>query len=352
MQRLVDGADNEATDELESGWNLVIKFLRELLARYRLLIVVMVVLVVGTLGRYMSMQPVYTATAVIGPPGPSPTSSFMSGADNIGRGSTGSVARRLLGGPGAASTNDPFQEYLQLLQSVRLTEVLIEKDHILQQLFPTRWDAQKKAWRPPGTVHEIIGVIKRAFHRPVKDAPDVDTLTDFLRSNLQVETGGSIAGAKLSPLLGAATYPTVTFDYVDPQKAKDILNTILLEADNIIRQDQRKDVSARLTFLKAELPKVMSSDQRDALISVMSGQQQLQMMIEADKRFASTLIDPPYASETPTSPINPKSAILGAMMFSIAIWIGLVFFATRFKSIRAVTDKVERVVSFGRFLKT
>jgi hypothetical protein len=149
---------------------------------------------------------------------------------------------------------------------------------------------------------------------------------------LAVESANSKADSLLSGV--SSTYSRVTFTYGDPQQAEKLLNLILHEADEIIRQDQRHDVSARMAFLGREIPTVTVSDQRESLIALLSNQEQLQMMIEADKRFASSLIDPPYASQWPTSPGPIVGHVAIAIVLSVFVWAGLVFAAMRFEPVR------------------
>ena len=80
---------------------------------------------------------------------------------------------------------------------------------------------------------------------------------------------------------------------------------------------------ARIVYLKEALPDITLTGQKDVLSGLLADQQQSMMTIRADKRYASTLVDPPNASNMPTSPSLFQT--LGLMiMLAIGVWIALV----------------------------
>ena len=184
----------------------------------RLYPIVVAVWIIITFTLYAFTKPQYTAEALVGPPGPSPTDSMLS---SITDGGVGGIARKVLGGSGASGSNDPYQEYLQLLPSSRLSQVLIEKDHLLQIIYSDRWDADTKRWKTGGPLHFVTDPIKRLLHRPIYYGPDTDTLTNYLSHSLTVVGSSNGAGSMLIP--GTATYTKVSFEYDDPHQAEEIL---------------------------------------------------------------------------------------------------------------------------------
>jgi hypothetical protein len=102
-----------------------------------------------------------------------------------------------------------------------------------------------------------------------------------------------------------------------------LLGLILREADDIIREDKRRDVAARIAYLNTALEHLSLADQKPELIDVLSQQEQEMMMIESDHLFASTLIDQPYA---PLKPTAPSPIVDSAIAFALACiaWLGIV----------------------------
>lgn len=324
-------------DQSGFDWSRLFSSFSVLRNYIRLYPIVVAVWIIITFTLYAFTKPQYTAEALVGPPGPSPTDSMLS---SITDGGVGGIARKVLGGSGASGSNDPYQEYLQLLPSSRLSQVLIEKDHLLQIIYSDRWDADTKRWKTGGPLHFVTDPIKRLLHRPIYYGPDTDTLTNYLSHSLTVVGSSNGAGSMLIP--GTATYTKVSFEYDDPHQAEEILNTILLETDQIIREDQRRDVLARISFLRDELSRVTISDERSALISILSDQEQLLAMIQADHRYASNLIVTPYASPVPTSPKSPTQTLILAIVFSTFAWAAIVIFGPRIERVGQFIRRFER----------
>jgi hypothetical protein len=145
-----------------------------------------------------------------------------------------------------------------------------------------------------------------------------------------------VASGMSALIPGSATYTQVTFESDDPHRAEAILNTILLAPDQIVREDQRRDVVARISALKNELAQVTVSDERSSLIEVLTAQEQVLTMIQADHRYASNLVVPPFASPWPKSP-TPLGCIIVAILVTLIVWIGLVFLSSRVRWIGSLT---------------
>jgi hypothetical protein len=258
-------------------------------------------------------HPVYTATAIVGPADKS-DEPFGQGAEGALSGGLGGIAKHLhVGGAlGQEGTDDTFDEYTALLTSNRLLEILVRKDHVLQEIFASDWDRIHHRWLPHDDfIHRTIDTAKVLLHRPVKRARDQDDLQEYFKTRLVVD-----------PSL-ETSFATVTLRFGSPQGAEHLLGLILHEADDIIREDKRRDVAARIAYLNTALEHLSLADQKPELIDVLSQQEQEMMMIESDHLYASTLIDQPYA---PLKPTAPSPIVDGAIAFALACmaWLGIV----------------------------
>jgi hypothetical protein len=93
-----------------------------------------------------------------------------------------------------------------------------------------------------------------------------------------------------------------------------------------MRVDKRKDIEARITYLQQQLQKVTLEDQRTVLASLLGAQQNTMMIIAADHRYASYVVEPPY---TPKKPAWPNFlGVVGLIVFlTIVFWgIAILFF--------------------------
>ena len=137
-------------------------------------------------------------------------------------------------------------------------------------------------------------------------------------------------------LLGSSGYMTVSLSMTGRAKSEQVLRIILDRADDIIRQEQLRDVKARIAYINSELPNITASEQRLALIQILSSQEELKTMMVADHRYASTLVDPPAAPPLPSSPMSPGKAFLASLflaLVALAALVGLgerVHFLSRF----------------------
>lgn len=327
-------------DEGLLDWARVWSFFSILWSYHRLFGVIFVVAAVCIGVWYATAKQTYTAVAVIGPPGPSPTGSMIA---SMGVGSlTSGLSAKILGGLGSNS-KDPFQEYLQLLPSSRLCEALIGRDHFLQTIYYRRWDNSEKKWKAPGGILRVVNFVKWVLNRPIMDRPGVDDLMNYLTRHISIDASKS---TQFDRLTDNSPYKKVSFTYGNPKEAERLLNIILLETDRIIRDEQRRDVTARIAFLRGQLSHTtLSVDERAALISILSSQEQLLSMIHADTRFATTLVIPPYASPTPTSPPGPRTIAVVIVMLSVFVWVGIVFLGTYDK-------RVERRIAYFKYDRT
>lgn len=310
-----DGGDEESQTANEI-WRGVVAFLNRLLSHIWLFPFVLAFFAVLALLMYVCLTPIFTAYAMIGPPNASPVSAMQSEANSAGQ-----SVRRLLGG-GAGGGNDPFLEYQQLLSSSRLVDDLIQKDHLLQTIFASQWDASRQDWYPPNGLHNVVASLKRALNRPVSDHPDKHALQEFLTSQFSLYPATSTTASLLA---SNSSFMIASLQYGDPQQAERILETVLTRADNIIREEQRRDILARISYLQSELPSVTQTAQRGVLIDILSSQEELKTMMVADKRYAFTLVDPPHADRDPTFPMRPGRAAIVVVLLSVAATLGLVF---------------------------
>jgi|SRR5665213_339342 len=281
-------------------WGFLDKF-----RTYHLLLWPMLVMfIIASLVLIATSKSDYMATAVVGP---SVSLDAISSSSSLQ-----GVARRFKVGSLLGQQNgDPFDEYVSLLTSNRLAERLAREPGLLAKVFAEQWDSKNNRWYTRGSV---LDDFRRLLHRPIKPSPDADDLAKYLASHLA--TSVSLE----------TSYATVSFDYMDRQAAESILNLILLDADNIIRDDKRRDVAARISYLTRALGDITLTDQKMSIIGTLTDQQQEMMIIQSDQRFASTLIDPPHAPFRPVSP-DPLKDLMVSIALAILLWAMLIYFA-------------------------
>jgi uncharacterized protein involved in exopolysaccharide biosynthesis len=275
-----------------------------------LLVVLIILFMVAATLMMAFSRPTYVATAVIGPPGQKLDATDLSGAS----GAAASLASRLGLKRSLGGADTTYDKYMSVLTSNRLSVGLTRDTDVMQRVFRERWDPEAREWRKVGgPVFEAKRALKQLLHYPVKTAPDADDLSKYLATKLTID----------APL--SSQFATVSITGQTPDEAEAVLAAILKEADNLIREERRRDVAARIAYLEAALPKIDAADQRTSLTAVLSEQQQSMMEIAADQRYAYSLVDPPHAKPIPVAP-SPKSNYVLAVLLALVCWAGIIVF--------------------------
>jgi uncharacterized protein involved in exopolysaccharide biosynthesis len=106
-----------------------------------------------------------------------------------------------------------------------------------------------------------------------------------------------------------------------PQLAVDLLSNLHREADRIIRDQERRRVTAYLDYLNRELPKVANTENRTAMTDLIVEQQRQLMMLSAENvSFASEIVEPP---SIPYRPIGPGGLMVLIMFTAVGLGAGL-----------------------------
>jgi hypothetical protein len=289
---------------------------------------------------YAAGKPTYTAQAIIGPPNPSPGNQMLS---NMGSGSGQSLSSRLRGSLSGGSSNDPFSEYQQLLLSPRLPVELYGSRNFMPLAFKDSWDFEKNTWMQPGMLHNLISGLKRFMHRPVVDHPDIVAVGRYLDSHFTIVQSEAIGRSGVSSLMAPTSdYYTLSLTADDPQMAEKLLGMIMSRTDDILRQELLRDVNARIAYIRSELPNITQADQREVMIQILASQENIKVMLVADKRFAYVLVSPPYASVVPTSPMRPTKAVKILFLFSLILWVGMVALEPKLSLLQKILPRFRR----------
>jgi|GEM_PF-3237888 len=306
-------------------------FALDMLARlyaFRLLLMVIVLSCVGLwFIVYVRSTPVYTAETVIGPPSPSPINSMLT---SMGGGATG----KLLGAFSGNSNYAPYDQFQQVIVSQRMIQELAETKGFLPSVFRGAWDSQTNNWKKPTSLAGYVSAIKKLMHRPVVDHPDSEMLGSYLAQTLSIQPikNSNTALSTLSAI--DSKYLKVSYSASDPKEAERILNIIMNKADGIIRNQLLTDVNARIAFIESELQRVTPNEQKEALINILTNQEDIRMMLVADKRFSYQVVSMPHASYIPTSPLSPGRSLAIDLAMALALWVGLVMLEERIASLQ------------------
>jgi hypothetical protein len=226
-----------------------------------------------------------------------------------------SITKKLgFGGPSNAN-EDLFDQYTRVLRSYRLADVLTGRPEFLALAFPESYDPATGRLRPRGAFMGMVSDSVKAFiGLPLGPSAEDDRIFHFLKDNLSIST----------PHEGQTDISEVSFRFRDRDSSQRILEIVLKEADSLMRADKKADIAARIAYLKAQLATTTFEDQRSAIISLLTMQQNTMMVITADHRYASYVVEPPHTPQKATWP-DLISVVALILFLTFALWSAAIF---------------------------
>jgi len=233
-----------------------------------------------------SAKPTYTATMTV---------SQSEGAPRPGLslGQYASAAAAVGIDIGGSADDANFTKFKVLLDSDLLSVALFRRDDLKPFLFGPGWNPETRTFsRPTGFTFELKEFIKGILGLRTWATPGPTEVRSALKRSLTFTADRQTGLVKI-----------FVQDF-SPESATFFLRTVVLEADALIRDAAKVRASNRIRYLNEALARTTQQDLRDAILSLLSGQQRSMMMASVDTTFAVEVIDPPYASTVPTSPVT------------------------------------------------
>ncbi len=231
--------------------------------------------------------PMYRAQAVIAPPQEKTAkgvSSALAAFGGLGAEIAGSLGISL----GATDAN----RLEAILKSHRLIERVVSKYDLLPVLFRDLWDPEREAWDV----------------RDPEDVPNVWDAEELLEDIYRVKNDTKAGVIRVS------------FEWEDPDKAKEILTLFLDELARVVQEDELKKIEANRRFAEEQLKKATDPVIVAKLQALLSEQVEKAMMAQNVEHFAYEMIDPPAVSD---EKVKPKRALVVALGFTVSLFFGV-----------------------------
>lgn len=257
----------------------------------------------GALAYLATAQPIYSATAIIGP-----RQNFLPiqrGA-NLG---VGGLLSSLQGGPDNAdlARADIFW------QSQRLADSISKSDELVRQLFPGRWNYDQKRWERPQTIFTKL-LATLGIKRP--DRP----------------TTGEIHGAiakSLSADVKLQSFRTLQFTGPSPEASARMLSSIISITNDSFRTDDMNEVNSLIAFSYNRIGHEKTQRESENLANLVEDLERQRIQMEASRSHLFEMIQAPTAEAIPISPkpqlviaagtLLPPTLVIGAMLLWPAI---------------------------------
>ena len=115
-------------------------------------------------------------------------------------------------------------------------------------------------------------------------------------------------------------------EHISPIFAKEFLELIIRESDNMIRQKDLKRSSEALAYLTSEISRTSVLDIKSNINQLILGQLQTQMTANISSNYVLNIIEPPYIPDKKSKPSRSLIVLLGAMLGFV---IGIVLILMR-----------------------
>jgi len=225
-----------------------------------------------------SFQPVYVATMTVAPIG------------GTGGGQISTVFGDLGISMSGRAKATAFDRFKVMLGSITLARRLQDRNGMLQVLFAESWDEASGTWIRPAAPSVRDEQIRILFHRPEWSPPNLETLAGYI--------GGSIkTRSRAEP-----GFVIIEFRNKDRDFALEFLTTVFVEADELLREQDRIDSAVRLEYINNQLAGTKLVNNVRALNSLLLSEQRSAMLLESGLPYAARVVEPAYVSPQPTEP--------------------------------------------------
>lgn len=206
-----------------------------------------------------------------------------------------------------------FAKFQALMKSEELAVKLSDDDRIMRSVFASEWDDAQNAFIQPqrGQVGEIVAQVKYALTGDEATdyrAPDAARLANVISQSVSQSEDKNTGFLSLS------------MEIVDSAFAAYLLQKLVVETDNMLKEDYIKSGSQALAFYQDKIGRARSQEHREALAKMIASEEQKQMLASRDGPFVAEVIMGPSMSLTPTS---PKSRLVLALSIVLGLFFGM-----------------------------
>jgi uncharacterized protein involved in exopolysaccharide biosynthesis len=220
----------------------------------------------------------------------------------------------------------PFRYYLDGIYSPEVAARMARDRTLMHRIFANEWDARNQRWRQPSS---LLGSIRRGVTGAM-DLPEFGwTPPDATRLQAYIAEAIKIRQSVKTPVV------TVSYDYPDPEFAKQFLATLHNTVDSYLREAQNKRTRGNIDYLAGQLRQVTLAEQRSSLVTALSEQERQAMLAYGNAPYAADAFDVVTASQGPTRP-SPGRLLIGAAIAGLLL--GLVLAAVVGRRDRRQTD--------------
>jgi uncharacterized protein involved in exopolysaccharide biosynthesis len=196
-----------------------------------------------------------------------------------------------------------IDEFLNLLTTPSVSGRLIERLPVMEHIFHSEFDPEKKQWkRPQGLLSGVKGVVYPALGIPPKPSLSEFDLAAYISRHVNVSKDR------------ATSLVSVSFSDPDPAFAVRFLSTLFNVADEQMRDAIKIRAGNNVKSLGRIISTLDNADLKLSLITIFQTQEQRYMLASSGDTYAFRYVQPPATSGQQTWPA--VWAILGVAIIT------------------------------------
>jgi uncharacterized protein involved in exopolysaccharide biosynthesis len=286
----------------------------------KLIIWIVVCCTLATIVLSLFMTNIYTAKAVLKPTSQTQTGGKVSSlmAQFGGLASLAGIAM-----PSSTSST----EMVNLLESNILRKEIIENYQLLPVLFPKKWDKEKKTWKKPGAIINLLVLNTKLNSNASKKEQGVPSTWDGIRAlNGIVKINYDMKEDII----------TISVNFPDPDMAAKIVNYFIVILNEHMSSEAKRIAVVNREYLEKQLLATNDTLVRQKIYNLIAEKIETIMMAEVKEGFAFKVLDPPMAPDKKSKPKRTRMAVV-AFMVSLFLGVFVVLFREYIKKIKATS---------------
>lgn len=293
-------------DNVEAGPSIMTGMWGAVRSRWPLVMAVPAVLVALTLVYQAVDTPQFTARAVV-------TAQVQSNNLSNQLGRLGGVAALAGASLGKSKDVTEFDKFQFLLKSDLLGDYEAHRG-MLPIIFRDRWNSEKRTWRRPETTGQAIkDLLLPIFRLAPWSPPDGRDLAALYGRQLVQREVGETGMIELA------------YDDSDPARAVFVLQTMVKDANDILRTAATARAAQKAIYLRQQLALAQVAEYRSNLASLLGTEEQTLMLSSTKLPYAADIVQPFTVSAQPTSQRPLLFAMIaGVVGISLGVFVALV----------------------------
>ncbi|WP_158045841.1 hypothetical protein [Skermanella pratensis] len=253
------------------------------------------------------IEPVFTATLIVGPTAAGGLLGRAAPLPAIPPGSETSTVQ------GAGETMSNYERFLYEVTSFPVAEELAAAPEVMRRVFERMWDADAGIWVPDNSP---MPRLRRFFNGLVGripwTEPDARTLVRYLQKEVRIQQVG------ITPLR------RITYRHADPEFARLLLNRLYATTERQLRSMAVRDNGRMIGEISRKIGITQDLGHVQALRSLLIAHERFAMMMDVDLPLAANLVQPAMAEAVPDTP-DPVIVVAIAVAAGFVAGLCLVF---------------------------